>query len=175
MCGMELNDVAPLPGYQEPYGLLCAILQDGTNEWRWELDQDLPAEAMVWQAYPGGHSIGGCILHNVAVEVFWFEEYVLGEKMSAEERKLFQWDETEVDQWKWAVPPNEPLSWYFALMDKYRARTLESIKRWPAPDARIAGYGKERTPRWVFGHVIQHESYHGGQAVLLNRLWQLSR
>ena len=36
-----LVDAEPLPGYQEPYGLLCAILQDGTNEWRWELDQNL--------------------------------------------------------------------------------------------------------------------------------------
>ena len=169
---MELIDAAPLAGYPEPYGQLCAILQDGTNEWRWEMDQDLPAEAMVWQAYSGGHSIGGCILHNVAVEVYWFEEFLLGEKISGDERKLFQWDETNVDEWKWATPYQEPLSWYFALMDKARARTLESIKRWPEPDARIPGRTKECTPRWVFGHVIQHEAYHGGQAVLLQKLWQ---
>ncbi len=25
---------------------------------------------------------------------------------------------------------------------------------------------------WVLGHVIQHETYHGGQAVLLSRLWR---
>jgi len=170
-----LIDAAPLPGYREPYGLLCAILQDGTNEWRLEMDQDLPAEAMVWQAYPGGHSIGGCILHNVGVEVFWFEQYVLDRVFDAEEKRLLQWDETDVDQWKWAVPPHEPLSWYFALMDRYRARTLESIKEWPDPDKPISyDGGKARTPRWVFGHVIQHEAYHGGQAVLLQRLWQLS-
>jgi len=34
-------DVKPLPGYQDPYGLLAAILQDGTNEWRMELTPDL--------------------------------------------------------------------------------------------------------------------------------------
>jgi uncharacterized damage-inducible protein DinB len=170
---MELNDVAPLPGYQEPYGLLCAILQDGSNEWRGEMDKDLPAEAMVWQAYPGGHSIGGCILHNVAVEVFWFEQYVLDRVFDPEEKRLLQWDETDVDEWRWAVPHREPLSWYFALQDRFRARILESIKSFPAPDAPIAyDGGKARTPRWVFGHVIQHEAYHGGQAVLLQKLWQ---
>lgn len=170
---MELNDVAPLPGYREPYGLLAAVLQDGTNEWRWEMDQDLPAEAMVWQAYPGGHSIGGCILHNVAVEVYWFEQYVLDRVFDPEEKRLLQWDDTNVDEWRWATPHHEPLSWYFALMDRFRARTLESIRDWPAPDVPISyDGGKARTPRWVFGHVIQHEAYHGGQAVLLQRLWQ---
>jgi uncharacterized damage-inducible protein DinB len=169
---MELTDAAPLAGYREPYGQLCAILQDGTNEWRWELDRDLPAEAMVWPAYPGGHSIGGCILHIVGVEVFWMENYVLGRTFSDEERKLFQWDETDVDTWSWAVPPAEPLSWYFALQDRVRGRVLESVKQWPAPETQIEGWGKLRTARWVFGHVIQHESYHGGQAVLLQRLWQ---
>lgn len=170
---MEVNDVAPLPGYREPYGLLAAILQDGTNEWRLELDQDLPAEAMVWQAYPSGHSIGGCILHNIAVEVFWFEQYVLDRVFDPEEKRLLQWDETDVDTWIWAVPHHEPLSWYFALQDRFRSRILESIKSFPAPDAPISyDGGKGRTPRWVFGHVIQHEAYHGGQAVLLQKLWQ---
>ena len=49
-----LIDAEPLPGYQEPYGLLCAILQDGTNEWRWELDQDLSEDAVVWQLRESG-------------------------------------------------------------------------------------------------------------------------
>jgi uncharacterized damage-inducible protein DinB len=27
------------------------------------------------------------------------------------------------------------------------------------------------TARWVLGHVVQHDSYHGGQAVLLSLLY----
>ena len=173
---MEQIDAAPLPGYQEPYGQLAAILQDGTNEWRGEMDPELGADAMVWQAYPDGHSIGGCILHNIVVEVAWFEQYVLDRVIDPAEKQLLQWDETDVDNWKWAIPPYEPLSWYFALQDKFRARILESIKEWPAPDTPISyDGGKARTPRWVFGHVIQHEAYHGGQAVMISRLWELSQ
>src|SRR2546423_15568313 len=56
-----LIDAEPLPGYQAPYGLLCAILQDGTNEWRWELDQDLSEDAVVWQPHPDAHSLGAII------------------------------------------------------------------------------------------------------------------
>lgn len=170
-----INDVAPLPGYHEPYGLLAAILQDGTNEWRLELTPDLNEDGIVWQAYPGGHSIGGTILHIIAVEIFWFERFALGLQPDPEERKILMADEMDVDEWRWPEPPRKPLSWYFEFQDKVRARTLESIKKWPSPETAIDLHGSPRTMRWVFGHVIQHEAYHGGQAVLLNRLWQVSK
>lgn len=176
-CGINSNemliDVAPLPGYREPYGQLCAILQDGTSEWRAELDPNLSEDAVVWQPHPGLHSIGAIMLHIVAVEIFWFEKFVLDLPGDPEEWKLTMWDETDVDEWRWPEPPRHPISWYFELHDRVRARTLESIKKWPAPDTIKEHHGRQTTPRWVFGHVIQHEAYHGGQAVLLSRLWQL--
>lgn len=170
-----LVDSAPLPGYPEPYGLLCAILQDGTHEWRGELDPDLPEEAVVWQPHPGAHSIGGVILEIAAVEVFWFERFALGIEPDTEERKLLMADDIDVDAWNWPVPHRKPLSWYFDLHDRIRARTLEAIKSWPPAETAIEWHGRPRTLRWVLGHVIQHEAYHGGQALLLSRLWHLSR
>ncbi len=168
-----LIDAEPLPGYQEPYGLLCAILQDGTNEWRWELDGDLSEDAVVWQPYPGMHSIGAILLHIVSVEIFWFERFALGLPWDPEELKLLMSEEIDVDDWRWPEPPRRPISWYFELHDRIRARTLESIKKWPAADSAKEHGGHQRTMRWVLGHVIQHEAYHGGQAVLINRLWHL--
>ncbi|CAN5727726.1 hypothetical protein BH11ARM2_BH11ARM2_27830 [soil metagenome] len=165
-----LIDAEPLPGYPEPYGLLCAILQDGTNEWRLELDPNLSEDAVVWQAYPGGHSIGGLILHMIQAEIFWFERFALGLPDDPEERKLIMAQETDVDEWRWPEPPRHPISWYFALQDRVRARTLESVKRWPPATTAKDLHGHPRTLRWALGHVIQHEAYHGGQAVLLNRL-----
>jgi len=167
-------DARPLPGYQEPYGLLCAILQDATNEWRWELDPQLSEDAVVWQPYPGAHSIGAIILHIINAEVFWFERFALDLPRDAEEGKVTMAQEIDVDAWSWPEPPRQPISWYFELHDRIRARTLESVKKWPEPDFAKDRDGQPRTMRWVLGHVIQHEAYHGGQAVLLNRLWQLS-
>ena len=168
-----LIDVEPLAGYQDPYGLLCAVLQDGTNEWRGELDPNLTEDAVVWQPHPGTHSIGAVILHIVGVEIFWFERFVLGLPGDPEERKLVMADDIDQDEWRWPAPPRRPISWYFELQERIRARTLESIKQWPAPDTALEHHGRQITPRWVLGHVIQHEAYHGGQAVLLNRLWQV--
>lgn len=167
-----LVDAKPLPDYQEPYGLLCAILQDGTNEWRLELDPKLSEDAIVWQPYPGAHSLGGVVMHIMAVEVFWFERFVLDLPSDPEELKLTLAEETDVDEGRWPEPPRKPLSWYFEQHDRIRSRTLESIKQWPASDTSKVLHGNPRTCRWVLGHVIQHEAYHGGQAVLLQELWK---
>jgi uncharacterized damage-inducible protein DinB len=168
-----LIDAIPLLGYLEPYGLLCAVLQDGTNEWRWELDQDLSEDAVVWQPFPGAHSIGAIILHIIGVEIFWFEKFALDCPTDPEEKKVLMVDEIDVDEWRWPEPPRQPISWYFELQNRIRARTLERIKEWPSPESSKELGGHPRTMRWVLGHVIQHEAYHGGQAVLLNRLWRL--
>ncbi len=165
--------IEPLPGYSEPYGLLAAVLLDGTNEWRWEVDQELGPDATTWRARPVGASIGAVFLHIISVEVFWFEQIALGRAMTAEERKQFMVDEIDVDEGRWPDPPAQPISWYFALHDKIRARTLESIREWPPASDVIAWEGRpDRNRTWVLGHVIQHEAYHGGQIVLLCDLWQ---
>ncbi len=168
-----LLDAKPLEGYQEPYGLLCAILQDGTNEWRCELDRNLGEDALVWQPVPGAHSIGAIILHMIAAETFWFEQFALDIQADPEESKVLMSNEIDVDNWQWPVPHKMPLKDYLALQDKIRTRTLERIKEWPAPDSAKDLHGMQRSMRWVLGHIIQHEAYHGGQAVLLSRLWHV--
>src|SRR5688500_9427939 len=108
-----LIDAQPLPGYPDPYGLLCAILQDGTREWRAELDSDLPDAAVVWQPSPGAPSIGAIFLHIMSVEVSWFERFVLGLPINAEERKLLLTDAIDVDAPRWPAPHRQPIAWYF--------------------------------------------------------------
>ncbi len=162
----------PLSGYAEPYGQLCAILQDGTREWRWEIPQDLGEEAMTWRARPGGHSMGATMLHIICAELYWFEIVGLGQEPSAEDKALLMWDAFDPDLADWPEAPFQPLSWYFDLHDRFRARTLEAVRRWPGPDVLRPGGGGEVDMPWVLGHVIQHESYHGGQIVLLHDLWR---
>lgn len=168
-----LIDATPLPGYQEPYGLLCAILQDGTKEWRAELDQDLSDAAVIWQPAPGMHSIGAIMLHIIDAEIYWFEQVALGITPDLEEMNLIMSNETKVDECQWPVPHKKPITWYFDLHDRVRARTLEGIKKWPPQDATRGNEERSCTMRWILGHVIQHEAYHGGQAVLLDGLWRL--
>lgn len=168
-----IKDVAPLPGYQEPYGLLTAVLQDATRDWRNELWQEVPPEAVTWRAHPSTPSIGAIILHMIAVELYWFEVFVLDEKISDEDKQALMWDQIDVDNDIWPDVDAQPIQQLYALQDRYRARSLETIKRWPEPTIAKTHYEDvQATAPWVLGHVIQHESYHGGQIIMLYELWK---
>jgi uncharacterized damage-inducible protein DinB len=46
-----------------------------------------------------------------------------------------------------------------------RLRVIWNLTRWV----------HQMSLRWVLGHVIQHEAYHGGQIVMLHDLWKRSQ
>ena len=172
-----IRDTPSLAGYPHETGLLCAVLQDTTVDWRGEIHRDLGPEATTWRARPGGPSIGAIMLHMIVAELFWFEEFFLGVTMDGKDRQVLMPDEVDVYEPRWPEAPAQPLTWYFDLHDKYRARTLEAIRRWPAPDFLKDREGEPDlySPRWVLGHVIQHEAYHGGQIVMMVDLWENRR
>ncbi|MBL8059219.1 MAG: DinB family protein [Chthonomonas sp.] len=167
------RDIAPLPDLLEPYATLGAMLLDATYDWKDELFvDDLPAEEVCWKPRPNGQSIGAIMLHMIIVEVAWLRWFVLKEEISAEIKVELMWNEINVDEDKWPSPYHEPLSWYFALQDRYRKETIACLKQLPPPDEWLPATRRKLTPRWVLGHVIQHESYHGGQIVMLHDLYQ---
>ena len=173
----QARDLSPLPGYPEPYGLLLACLQDATRDWRNELwVQDMEPEIATWRIRPGGPSIGAIILHMIVAELYWFEIVALDADIDDADKAALLWDEINVDEGIWPDPPHQPLSWYFALHDRYRARTLEAVKRWPGPDMKkLGGSGFPCSMPWIIGHVIQHETYHGGQISLIHDQWKATR
>ena len=169
MPAMEHFDVEPVAGYPQEYGLMLAILEDGTREWMGEIGE--PSEdAIVWQPVTGGYSIGAILLHIAYVEVAWFESGILGRKISDKDAALYMVDETDVDNGVWPVPPRKPWAWYKQLLHDARARTFKSVLDFPDPASSFQGRTSTMTCRWTVGHVIQHDSYHGGQAVLLAML-----
>jgi uncharacterized damage-inducible protein DinB len=167
-------DVAPLPGFPAEYGLLLATLQDSTREWKDELGEVDP-DLICWQPYPKGYSIGGVLLHIAETEAYWIEQFVLGREISEEEKT--QCMIAEIDQYhgSWPTPPREPLSYYYGILDRIRARTLESVKSFDPPETVKGSKWGTMTLRWVLAHVVGHDSYHGGQAVMLKELGQRMR
>jgi uncharacterized damage-inducible protein DinB len=167
---MQRLDLAPLGGKHPECGLLGAMLQDGTREWRDEL-KGATLDELVWQPFERAHSIGALILHIIDVEAWWMSQ-VTGKRRPVGEAKLLLSDEIHQYGGHWPAPPREPLEWYFALHDKVRARTLASVAEIDDPGRIISKpkWNAELTPRWIVAHIIEHESYHGGQAVLLKLL-----
>lgn len=169
---LEHFDAAPLVGYPEPYGQLLGVLEDGTREWLGELSDadELTAEAMTWRAWPNGPSLGCQVLHLVGVEVFWLQAFPACRQLTEEECALYLWDEIDVDKPFWPEAPAQPFSWYLNLLREARAKTLEAAKSWPEPEHVLTGKWRSCTMRWIVGHEIQHESYHGGQIIFMNEL-----
>jgi uncharacterized damage-inducible protein DinB len=151
--------------------LLFGALQDSTREWRENLG-DVEAAAIAWQPYPSGPSIGGELLHLAAAETYWFSKFVEGNDPDATDPAI-RFDNA-LDQYagQWPTPPSESLAWYFDVLDHHRELTRQSLIRQPNPISLHPGSETRITLRWIVSHIVQHDSYHGGQAVLLHEMWK---
>lgn len=168
---MSLNyDVAPLPGYHPEIGLLLACLDDSTREWRENLGEP-PVEAIVWQPWPKAHSIGALLLHMIDCEKGWFENFAAGLPEDPEEARLLMSADVQQDGVVWPVPHSKPIEWYVDLLSHVRERVRRPLREMD-PAAMHKGGSNVYTLRWIVGHVVQHDAYHGGQAVLLHELWK---
>lgn len=167
----RLVDLKPDENLDLQLGLLLAMLDDGTAEWREELEEmeGFSQDAITWQPFPNGHSIGSVILHIADVEASWIHAVAAGQTRSEEELRRLLSAETQQDIAKWPAPPNEPLAWYWEQCDEVRKRTHQLVREMGDPK-HIGSRSARKTDftlRWMLHHVITHEAYHGGQAVLL--------
>ena len=82
-------DVKPVPKLDPQIGLLLSMLDEGTWEWRDELEEcgNISEEMICWQPVPHGHNIGAVILHIVDVEGFWLHGMAAGQPLSAKDKK----------------------------------------------------------------------------------------
>lgn len=164
------NDTIPAPGVDLQIGLLLAVLDQTTATWRRQLD-DVSDDVVVWQPFPGAPSIGLLIMHLVDAEAFWIKEVGDGRPLTPEELTAMLSKETDQNSVQWPVPPRHPLSWYLAHHDAVRAQTYEIASRINDPHHlgdRADLPDREFTLRWLLSHIIQHDAYHGGQAVMLS-------
>lgn len=171
-----LYDIVACEGMLPEVGLLFSALEDSTREWREELG-DVSTEALIWQPFPGGHSIGAVLLHIAEVEDFWFNHVCLGEETPEElSRELLS---AEIDQYasNWPTPPAEPFEWYLEKLVRVRARTRAACQRFADlhEPLGLEEWPFQVTRPWAMSHVVQHDSYHGGQAVFLKLLWERTR
>lgn len=172
---MTRFDVAPTEGFHPEIGLLLATLEDGSREWREELGEPTPG-ALRWQPFPNGHSIGTLILHIAHAEAWWIEEALAGRKLTSEEKRDLLHDETHQDDVMWPTPPEWTCAEFFDRLDRVRKRTAETLRSVTGPDRTVVLSDEYSTSvRWIVAHLVQHESYHGGQAVLLRLMHERMR
>lgn len=143
-----------------------AQLDQASHEWLSELGDDVNEAELIWQAFPDGHSIGAVLTHIAEVEAYWLHHIACGEPYQDIEGDVLN---GEIDQYgiKWPPPPPHPLSFYKALLATTRDKTKTLIQALGNPNHTARRGEREFTLNWLMTHVIVHEAYHGGQAVLL--------
>lgn len=169
----EHFDVEAMEGFHPEIGILLTALVDSTREWREQLGNPglVPLQ---WQPVPHSHSIGCLILHMIDCESYWFENVIGGHERDKAESELWLSDQVQQYDGKWPQAPAHGIEWYFAEQDRVRVRAMKSLKgRDPVTVYQRNGY--TCTLRWIVSHVLQHDSYTGGQAVLMHELFQRTR
>lgn len=168
-------DVAPVDGVHPELGLLFATWADSTREWREMVEWDCPeppAPALAWQMYEGGPSIGGLLLHMAGCEAFWFERLVCGKEPDLSDPVQLYSSKLDIEGGVWPVPPSESYAWFLDLYERRRKRSIEIITERNDPTELFQHRLGEMTMRWIVAHVIEHDSYHGGQIVMLYEAWK---
>lgn len=162
----------PSDGHEPSVALLLAVLDDGTREWLDELDSP-SRDNLKRRLSPTGPSIGEILIHIAAVEAYWIWKFICAAPPEPELRAIFDAADSDVDAYKWGEAPDWEFEQYLDLLKKVRGRTHELLQSErdlnrvvPRED------GKTFTVGWVVGHVLQHDSYHGGQAVQLHQHWR---
>jgi uncharacterized damage-inducible protein DinB len=144
------------------------MLEQSTSEWRGMLGTDVTPAQLVHQAYPGAHSIGAVLLHMADSEAIWTMEVLAGGSVPAALKKELLADETDAWNGKWPVVPSEPLAYYYEKQDRVREHTLRVLAGLTDIEKDVSAWGNTFTIRWILGHMVSHDSQHGGQAILLH-------
>lgn len=166
---MARYDAALPAGMHPELGTLCATLIDGTREWRENLGR-VGEAALIWQPHEEGPSIGGVLLHMIDCEGYWLKEFADGVPVGLDHPATRYGASLDQDRGRWPKPPRKRLAWYYSLQDEVRAETLERVLAHNDPEREYKRGKNLFTYRWILAHVVEHDSYHGGQAVLLHEM-----
>jgi uncharacterized damage-inducible protein DinB len=73
----------------------------------------------------------------------------------------------DVDERVFPAPPDWPFKRYVQLLHETREQLILLLEGKRAVDIVTSPRSNLLSVRWIIGHLIQHDAYHGGQCVLL--------
>lgn len=167
-----METLAPLEGYDPELGLILAMWRQSTKDWLDNLGE-VSDEALIAQSEPDGPSIGAMILHLISCARFWV--ICEGHGLTVDESHPAIAYDLTMDQYEpyWPTPPRKPFAWYKELFEANKEEIEELVRTQTEPRAICESRGRKFEYRWMLARQVGHDSYHGGQAVLLHERWKL--
>ena len=128
---------------------------------------------MAQRAFAGANTIGTLLMHVAEAELFWMQAVIKGEALSREQREEYRFDVFGRPD----APQMEPrdVGYFRIRLERVRVITRSALK--PLADTDIdalrpwedveAGEKRDFSVRWILNHLLEHESHHRGQILLL--------
>lgn len=147
--------------------LLAAALNDGTRELRDEFGEVTPEE-LAYTPVSGRYNAAAVILHHAAVEDKWIRCDLFGESREESDSRFPLFTKELFERGEWPDLGGLTLQEIYRRSDEVRRETLARLALIEdAAQPTVTSPEWRETARWVVNHLIGHESYHYGQAVLL--------
>jgi|ERR1700754_625190 len=170
---MKRHVLNPHPGLSTGIGYYLS----GMEEVRAQLVKivkGVPDDVIGKPAFLGAHSIGGLTLHIGEAEWFFIKVIVDGHKLTEDDQKAPYWDVLEDVE----VVAKNNYSTEFCLreIENIRNQTREVLFNFNDKDLeRIISFDRDGTTteyslRYILHHLIDHESQHKGQILMMKRL-----
>ena len=137
----------------------------------------VPEELIGKPAFLGAHSIGALVLHIGEAEWFWMQMVVARHELTEEDQKAPYWD--VLDDIERVARNGYTIEFCLSEIEKIRNQTRDVLFSYNDKDLeRIITYERrgettEYNLRWILHHLIDHESQHKGQILMLKRLMAL--
>ena len=173
---MRRRVLTPHPGLSTGIGYYLSGMEEVRRQVTVAV-KDIPDELIGRPPFLGAHSIGGLVLHIGEAEWFWMKMVVSGHKLTEEDKQAPYWD--ILDDVERVARNGYTVEFCLSEAEKIRNLTRDVLFTYNDKDLeRIITFERkgettEYNLRWVLHHLIDHESQHKGQILMLKRLMAL--
>lgn len=169
---MTGRTLVSLEGFSNDLGFCLSAMEEVRQQLH-EAVIEMPADQICRLAIPGAHSIAALVLHIGEAEWYWIQHIFSGHPLS-EVRNAPYWD--VLKEPSSFAAKNYAAEFCFDEIKKIRQQTFDTLTTFD--DSRLDevfayekdGESIDLTLRWILHHLIDHESQHKGQILMLKRL-----
>jgi len=173
---MSRKVLTPHPGLATGIGYYLSGMEEVRDQVRQAI-KSIDVEHLGKPAFLGAHSIGALALHIGEAEWWWMQCNVAGHKLSEEDAKAPYWDVLDEPEAFWKN--GYTAEFCLQQLDNIRNQTRDVLFGYGEKDlermvsVEREGEVREQSLRWILHHLIDHESQHKGQILMLKRIMNI--
>jgi hypothetical protein len=161
------NMIGPEEGFSPEIGTMVSMLNDLSNRVEYTV-KDLSTEELDFLMDDKANRIGSLIMHLAATEAFYQVYTFENREFNKEEAKQWQVAMNLGDEAREEYQGHD-VNYYLDIYKELRQKTLDLMKE--KDDAWFASIpeGYNMNNHWAWFHVMEHQSSHLGQILLLKK------